>query len=107
MRDFVSDYLGPKFAKDKNPAQIWFSTINSRDLEVFETVLSNPKVRKYISGVGVQYEGLDVVDKIGKKYPELNLMQTETPCGDGNFSWNDAESTFCGSGEGLFQSSCV
>ena len=84
MRDFVSEYLGPKFAKDKNPAQIWFSTINSRDLEVFETVLSNPNVRKYISGVGVQYEGLDVVDIIGKKYPELNLMQTETPCGDGN-----------------------
>lgn len=94
MRDFVSGYLGPKFAKDKIPAQIWFSTINSRNLEVFETVLSNPDVRKYISGVGVQYEGLDVVDEIGKKYPELNLMQTETPCGDGNFSWNDAESTF-------------
>ena len=94
MRDFVSEYLGPKFIKDKVAAQIWFSTINSRNLEVFETVLSNPKVRKYISGVGVQYEGLDVVDQIGKKYPEINLMQTETPCGDGNFSWNDAESTF-------------
>lgn len=94
MRDFISGYLGPKFVKDKIPAQIWFSTINSRDIDVFETVLSNPDVRKYIAGVGVQYEGLDVVDKIAKKYPELNLMQTETPCGDGNFSWNDAESTF-------------
>ena len=94
MRDFVAGYLGPKFIKDKIPAQIWFSTINSRNLEVFDTVLSNPEVRKYISGVGVQYEGLDVVDKIGKKYPELNLMQTETPCGDGLFSWNDAENTF-------------
>jgi glucosylceramidase len=94
MRDFVAGYLGPKFIKDNIPAQIWFSTINSRNLEVFDTVLSNPEVRKYISGVGVQYEGLDVVDKIGKKYPELNLMQTETPCGDGLFSWNDAENTF-------------
>jgi glucosylceramidase len=94
MRDFISGYLGPKFIEDKIAAQIWFSTINSRDIDVFETVLSNPDVRKYISGVGVQYEGLDVVDKIAKKYPDLNLMQTETPCGDGNFSWNDAESTF-------------
>lgn len=94
MRDFVAGYLGPKFIKDKIPAQIWFSTINSRNLDVFDTVLSNPDVRKYISGVGVQYEGLDVVDKIGQKYPELNLMQTETPCGDGLFSWNDAENTF-------------
>lgn len=94
MRDFISEYLGPKFAKDKIPAQIWFGTINSRDLDVFETVLSNPNVRKYISGVGVQYEGLDVIDKIGMKYPKLNLMQTETPCGAGNFSWNDAETTF-------------
>ncbi|MFY7899829.1 MAG: glycoside hydrolase family 30 protein [Chitinophagaceae bacterium] len=94
MRNFIANYLGPKFTKDKVPAQIWFSTINSRNFQVFDTVLSQPDVRKYISGVGVQYEGLDVVAEIAKKYPQLNLMQTETPCGDGLFDWNSAENTF-------------
>lgn len=94
MRDFIGDYLGPRFAKDKITSQLWFGTMNSRDYDVFETVLSSPKVKKYISGVGLQYEGLDVAEKIASKYPELNLMQSETPCGYGTFNWNDAENTF-------------
>jgi glucosylceramidase len=94
MRDFVSMYLGPKFVKDKIPAQIWFSTINNANVAVFDSVLSQPNVRKYISGVGFQYEGKDALVTVAKKYPELNRMQTETPCGDGTFDWKAAERTF-------------
>jgi glucosylceramidase len=94
MRNFIANHLGPKFLSDKTPAQIWFSTINNNNLPVFDSVLSQKEVRKYVSGVGFQYEGKDVVDVISKKYPELQLMQTETPCGDGTFTWNAAESTF-------------
>ena len=94
MRDFISIYLGPKFVNDKIPAQIWFSTINNGNVAVFDTVLSQPEVRKYISGVGFQYEGRNAVAEVAKKYPELNRMQTETPCGDGTFDWKAAESTF-------------
>ena len=94
LRDFISMYLGPKFAKDKIPAQIWFSTINNGNVAVFDSVLSQPNVRKYISGVGFQYEGKDALVTVAKKYPELNRMQTETPCGDGTFDWKAAERTF-------------
>jgi glucosylceramidase len=94
MRDFLSIYLGPRFVSDKIPAQIWFSTINNGNLAVFDTVLSQSEVRKYISGVGFQYEGRDAVAEVARKYPELNRMHTETPCGDGTFDWKAAESTF-------------
>jgi len=94
MRDFVSKYLGPTFEKEKVPAQIWFSTINNGHLAVFDTVLADPEARKYISGVGFQYEGRDVVADISRKYPGLKRMQTETPCGDASFDWKSAENTF-------------
>jgi glucosylceramidase len=87
-------YLGPRFVKDKISSQIWFSTINNANVAVFDSVLSQPNVRKYISGVGFQYEGKDALVAVAKKYPELNLMQTETPCGNGSFDWKSAESTF-------------
>jgi len=94
MRDFVSKYLGPTFKKENVQSQIWFGTINNGNLAVFDTVLSDPETRKYISGVGFQYEGRNVVADIYRKYPELKRMQTETPCGDGTFDWKSAENTF-------------
>jgi len=94
IRDFIADYLGPKFSDDKVPAQIWLGTINNGDMAVFDTVFSKPKNLKFISGVGLQYEGQNAAISIGKKYPQLNLMETETPCGSGTFDWKAAEDTF-------------
>jgi glucosylceramidase len=94
MRDFISMYLGPRFEKEKISSQIWFGTINNANIAVFDSVLSQPQVRKYISGVGFQYEGKDALVEVAKKYPEMNLMQTETPCGNGTFDWKSAENTF-------------
>lgn len=94
MRDFVSTYLGPTFKKENVQSQIWFGTINNGNVAVFDTVLSNPNIRKYISGVGFQYEGKEVVADVYRKYPELKRMETETPCGGGTFDWKSAEETF-------------
>jgi glucosylceramidase len=94
MRDFVSLYLGPTFKKEKVQSQIWFGTINNSNIAVFDTVLSNPGIRRYISGVGFQYEGKEAVDHVYRFYPELKRMETETPCGGGTFDWKSAEETF-------------
>jgi len=94
MRDFISIYLGPKFKKERVKSQIWFGTMNEGFIPVFDSVLSNPKVRKYISGAGFQYRGRDAVAHVYKNYPELKRMQTETPCGSGTFDWKAGETTF-------------
>jgi glucosylceramidase len=94
MRDFVSLYLGPVFKKEKVQSQIWLGTINNSNIAVFDTVLSNPGIRRYISGVGFQYEGKEAVDHVYRSYPELKRMETETPCGGGTFDWKSAEETF-------------
>lgn len=94
MTNFVANYLGPTFSSEKISSQIWFGTINNANPAVFDSILSNPASKKFISGVGFQYEGKDVVEHIYKIYPDLKRMQTEGPCGNGHFSWSDAEKTF-------------
>ncbi len=94
MTNFVGNYLGPKFAQEKVKSEIWFGTINNANKAIFDTILTDVKAKKYIKGVGFQYEGKDVVAHIYETYPNLKRMETESPCGDGDFSWKDAEKTF-------------
>ena len=49
---------------------------------------------RYVRGIGLQWEGKDIVGEIHDKYPEMQLMQTENECGSGTFDWAAAEHTF-------------
>lgn len=94
MANFVSNYLGPKFKQSGLNTGIWYGTINNGDIKVFDTVLQNKAANKYISGVGVQWDGKNAVATLHQKYPSLKLMQTETECGNGTFDWKAANYTF-------------
>jgi glucosylceramidase len=94
MRDFMANYLGPTFTKEKLTTELWLGTWNSDKLANFDTVLSSPEAMKYIAGVGLQWEGKNVIKELHKKYPSVKLMQTESECGQGDFSWKDGEHLF-------------
>lgn len=109
MRDFIKDYLGPTFEKSGLDTEIWLGTINgpftdfmlgkmtsfSEFYDQFaNTILSDEKARKYITGVGIQWGGKHVMEQITASYPELRYMQTESECGDGANSWEHMEYIF-------------
>lgn len=109
MRDFIKDYLGPTFEKSGLETEIWLGTINgpftdfmlgkmtsfSEFYDQFaNTILSDEKARKYITGVGIQWGGKHVMEQITASYPELRYMQTESECGDGANSWEHMEYIF-------------
>ncbi|MDR2774288.1 MAG: glycosyl hydrolase family 30 [Tannerella sp.] len=91
---FNAEYLGSKLAETHPEVEIYAGTFNTRDMKVFETIMSYPNFTKYVKGLGLQWEGRDAVAKIHERYPETKLMQTESECGNGKFSWKDAEHTF-------------
>ncbi len=106
MRDFIRDYLGPVFAAHGLNAEIWLGTINGPFLNMqlgektpfsefydqfINTVLSDKKARKYISGVGLQWGGKHVLEQVELSYPEMKIMQTESECGDGQNSFEHME----------------
>jgi len=94
MRDFIANYLGPTFTKEKLTTELWLGTWNNDKLANFDIVLSSPEAMKYIAGAGLQWEGKNVINKLHKKYPSVKLMQTESECGEGDFSWKDGEHLF-------------
>lgn len=110
MRDFIKNYLGPAFEKNKIDTEIWLGTINGpfADYQIpgygapfsqfydqcVNTVLSDKDARKYLSGVGFQWGGKHVIEQTELSYPEIRLMQTENECGDGRNTWTHAEYVF-------------
>ena len=84
MRDFLRDYLVPQFEQDKQTAEIWLGTINHGDYKAYaEPVLTDPKLKGKIAGVGYQWDGKYAIAETHKRHPDIKLMQTESECGDG------------------------
>jgi glucosylceramidase len=90
----IADYLGPQFKKDGITADIWLGTIERPQIERVDDVLNYPGVKDYVKGVGFQWAGKGAIESVHAKYPEMQLMQTETECGDGSNDWEAALHTF-------------
>lgn len=59
-----------------------------------DNILFDDKARKYIKGVGYQWAGQNAIERTHESWPELELLQTESECGFGKNSWEDAEYIF-------------
>lgn len=59
-----------------------------------DNILFDGEARKYISGVGYQWEGQHCIGRTHSDWPELELVQTESECGIGDNSWAFAEYIF-------------
>lgn len=95
IRDFVRDYMGPIFAQDHIPAQIWLGTINKGDINAYATpVLTDPAAAKYITGVGYQWDGKHAIAQTHERFPQFELMETESECGGGENNWKSALHTW-------------
>ena len=92
--DFIGNYLGPRFAKDKPGAQVWLGTLNTSNQAFFSQILDAPVARPFIAGAGFQWEGQRLIGPAHEKYPDLPLMQTESECGNGANNWDAAAHTW-------------
>jgi glucosylceramidase len=93
MRDFIRDYLGPRF-KELN-AEIWLGTINNGNYDdCAGVVLSDPEAAKYIKGVGYQWSGKNAIVVTAARHPDKRLMQTESECGGGENNMQAALYTY-------------
>ncbi|MDN3665171.1 hypothetical protein ACFFU1_02945 [Algibacter miyuki] len=91
---FIADYLGPKFKADQLDTEIWLGTVERPQIERVSNILEYKNAEDYVKGVGFQWAGKGAIEAVHAKYPEMELMQTETECGDGSNDWKAAEYTF-------------
>ncbi len=90
----IADYLAPQFQKDSIDAEIWLGTVERPQIERVDDVLQYKNTMDYVKGVGFQWAGKGAIESVHAKYPDMQLMQTETECGDGSNDWKAAEYTF-------------
>lgn len=81
---FIADHLGPTFRAQAVNAKIFVGTINKADWNVLN-VLESSQVRSQIAGVALQWNGLVHVGKIHERFPTLEIMQSETECGNNHW----------------------
>ncbi|MEI9942496.1 MAG: glycoside hydrolase family 30 beta sandwich domain-containing protein [Pseudomonadota bacterium] len=91
---FIRDYLGPMFAKDNVPAEIWCGTMsNQTDGTIATNLASDAKAMSYVKGFGMQWNTMGSVSALKSK--NVPIMQTEHRCGNYNgFSSPHATSTY-------------
>lgn len=91
---FNAEYLAPTLKRTHPEVDVYFGTINTNRFEVIDKVLSDPRMPATIKGVGLQWEGGQILQRLRKKYPSYRYVQTESECGWGSFDWKAAEHTF-------------
>jgi glucosylceramidase len=74
--------------------EIWLGTVERPQLERVTDVLEYKNAKDYVTGVGFQWAGKGAIKSVHAEYPNMQLMQTETECGDGSNDWKAAEYTF-------------
>jgi glucosylceramidase len=84
LAKFVA-HLGPDMKKIG--VDVFFGTIERANTKLVDTLLTDPKTKDYIKGVGFQWAGKDAIADIHKQYPDLALYQTEQECGNGYNDW--------------------
>ena len=93
MANFIGNYLGPTFEERKLDVDLWFGTFNCNRMEDLNCVMQDPAASRYLHGIGLQWEGKDIVAEVHKEYPSMKLMMTENECGNGSIDWAAAEHT--------------
>jgi len=90
---FIRDYLGPLFAKDKVPAEIWCGTMsNQTDGTIATNLAKDSKALGFVKGFGMQWNTDGAVGSL--KSTNLPIWQTEHRCGNYDFSSPNATSTY-------------
>lgn len=91
---FLGKYLGPKLKKEHPSVKMWYGTMNTNNLDEVLQVVNDKRAGKYVNGIGVQWEGKDIVAPLRRQFPTMPMMCTENECGNGSNDWAAAEHTF-------------
>ena len=81
---FVS-FLGPEMQKLN--VDLFFGTMERPNEKLIDISLQDPRSSQYLKGAGFQWAGKRAIPGIHRRYPNLNLYQTEQECGDSRNDW--------------------
>ena len=97
LTKFIAEYLGPTIG---DMTDIWFGTINgpevderqliSRHSQFLGLAMDNDKCRDIIKGASFQWKGQLSIMQADEDFPNLDKINSEMECGDGQNTWQHA-----------------
>lgn len=90
---FNMEYLSPTLKKNHPEVRLYMGTFNTNRFDNVDEILSDPRMKENVSGVGFQWEGREILPGIRKKYPYFHYICSECEC-NGNFDWTRGEHVF-------------
>jgi glucosylceramidase len=93
MGDFIREYLVPAFREHGLKVETYLGTLNTADFDGFflPAFLDSQDT---IAGIGLQWDGKHMIQRIHQAFPDISITQTENECGDGLQTWAYAEYVF-------------
>jgi glucosylceramidase len=91
LAEFIS-YLGPEM--NNIGVKVFFGTMERPNAKLVDTILTDPRSKSFIDGVGFQWAGKEAIPFVHKNYPGLTLFQSEQECGNGKNDWKFASYTW-------------
>lgn len=91
---FNKEYLAPTLKRLHPEVKLYLGTINTNRQDHVEKILADKNLRDCISGLGMQWEGREILPEIRRKYPDFHYICSESECGNGDMDWKAGEHTF-------------
>lgn len=100
---FNRDYLAPTLKKRHPEVKLYLGTINTNRQDHVEKILADEGLRACIDGIGLQWEGREILPEIRRQYPDYHYICSESECGNGSMDWKAGEHTFFLIGDNMGQ----
>lgn len=93
MENLLANYLIDEIGE---LCEIWLGTNCWYQfyMQIYGQILQNKKIRNSIKGAGFQWSATHEIGLFKEDYPNLNAVQTEMECGDGQNKWDHALKLF-------------
>jgi glucosylceramidase len=91
---FNMEYLAPTLQKTHPEVALYMGTFNTNRYDNADEILSDPRMKTQVKGVGLQWEGREILARLRKKFPEWSYICSECECGGGTFDWKAGEHVF-------------
>ncbi len=89
---FNRDYLVPTLRKSHPDVEVFIGTLNTNRLHYVEQFID--ELKDVVKGIGLQWEGREIIDSLRLRYPGQRFISTESECGNGSMDWRAGEHTF-------------
>lgn len=99
LENFVANYLIDAVS---DLTDVWLGTINAPEMDEFDRtnnsyfnrLMRNKKIKENIKGAAFQWAGKFSVMSVQEDYPELDTINSEWQCGNGDNNWEYAMFTY-------------